>query len=85
MVIQLYDHRDAVAPPASLPSHLAPHMSITHRTYLLKLSGPHVGEGGQALCSWTLWWQPEYGHFVLPACGWGQNGGCQTNHFVLLP
>lgn len=37
-------------PPLPPPFHPAPHISITHLTYLLKLSRPHVGEALQTSC-----------------------------------
>lgn len=38
------------------------------------------------MCPWAMHRQPGHGHhFVPPACGLGQNGGCQINCFILLP
>lgn len=66
-------------PTALGPARLTP---ITQHTYFLKLSGPHVGEEGQATYPWL---HAGNHHFISFACGLGQNGSHQTNCFVLLP
>lgn len=50
---------DGCSRPAVPPSHLLkslgppPDTAIMSHTYLLKLSGPHVVEGKQAMCPWV--------------------------------